>query len=95
MSIRLRADNLKHAVPYVTPRKMRDFTILDLGRGRRVYYYKGNIFSPLGLQPGQDFLVEKAVKRFLKKNRAKIRQDRLDPSYKNLVELFDSQVPLE
>ena len=60
----------------------------------RVYYYQGNIFSPLEEPKGSDVgKVRKFIREFLEANAERVAKDRADPAYKTLVEIFDEQYP--
>lgn len=77
--------------------KENDSTILQSVRTMtsqrgRVYYYQGNIYQPMSVHSMEISVVRKAVRQFMKDNRAMVDSDRADPDYKTVVEIFDEQM---
>lgn len=57
----------------------------------RVYYYQGNIFQPLSIDPKYIGRVRRSIRDFQKQNSALIERDRSYSNYKTVLELFDEQ----
>jgi len=65
-------------------------TLLKLRYGR-LYYHGGNFYQPLTLCGDEYGKVKRAIRDFTKANSELIKSDRLDPNYRNLLELCDEQ----
>jgi hypothetical protein len=63
---------------------------LPTGRGRRLYYFQGNFFHPMELGGAEHGLVKRAIRDFMRANRATVDADRADLGYKTLLQLFDA-----
>lgn len=71
--------------------------IMDLPTEPRscLYYYQGNFYHPVDLPGNLLGKVRGAIRTFMKVNKEYVEQDRNDPSYKTLVQLFEEQYPGE
>lgn len=56
-----------------------------------LYYYQGNFYYPYDVSNAWLGKVRNAIRVFSKKNKKLIEDDRKDPEYKTLTQLFDQQ----
>ncbi len=64
------------------------------GTNFTLYYYQGNFFHPLDIEPGPLLgKLRAAMWRFASANAGMIKADRKDPEYKTLAELSDLGPP--
>lgn len=68
---------------------MRDTTLLDLGGGKRLYYYKGNFFYPINLTGDLPGRINGAIRSFMKSNSELVKQDRTAPDFLTISQLCD------
>ena len=55
-----------------------------------LYYYQGNFYYPMDMPHSQLVEVKQLIRKFIKENKKLVENDRKDPNYRNLVQIFDT-----